>query len=99
MTLTKRLLLMSFAVLLGLLSACGDGDDRLDSLEPKFTEITRGMTMDDVNALVGEPASTEPLPDSNGQMMSVWPDETRVIYDSNKAVISVIHNGVSLDLP
>lgn len=79
------------------LVACG-GDDRLDSLDEKFTEITRDMNIDEVNALVGEPESIEPLEDSGGGMVATWPDKTRVLYDSNKKVTTVIHNGVSLKL-
>ena len=79
------------------LTACG-GDDRLGSLDSAFYEITLGMPMDEVNELVGEPETTEPLEDSGGGMISTWPDETRVLYDSRKQVTAVIHNGASLEL-
>ena len=94
---TTRFSLLMIVVLTGALFGCG-GDDRLETLEPKFNEITRDMTMDEVNKLVGAPEKTEPLPDSGGGMISTWPDETRVLYDNNKKVTAVVHNGKSLDL-
>lgn len=90
--------LLVLACLVCSLVGCGGGDDRLDSLDPTFNDITRGMTMDEVNKLVGEPETTEPLPDSGGRMISTWPDETRVLYDNRKQVTTVIHNGKSLEL-
>lgn len=95
----KTLLHLLMTTLLSVsLLGCGGGDDRLETLEPKFNEITLGMPMGEVNRLVGEPETTEPLPDSGGGMISTWPDETRVLYDSKKQVTSVIHNGASLEL-
>ena len=85
MNVKSHFALLAFVVLVGSLVACG-GDDRLDSLEAKFTEITRDMSVDDVNALVGEPESFEELPDSAGGKVAIWADKTRVLYDSNSKV-------------
>lgn len=96
---TRSILLAGAFCLVALtLTACGGDDNALESLDAKFFDITRGMTMDEVNKLVGEPEKTEPLEDSGGGMISTWPQETRVLYDSRKQVTAVIHNGVSLDL-
>ena len=90
--------LLVFALLGCTLSACSDRDDRLDSLEPSFSDITRDMTMEQVNALVGKPDGSQPLEDSGGGIMSTWGENTRVMYDRNKKVTAVIHNGVALTL-
>lgn len=87
----------ALAAALLLLTACG-GDDPLDSLETEFNDIKMGMTMDQVNELVGEPDQTGPLEDSGGGMQSRWGENTRVFYDRDKKVTAVIHNGVPLEL-